>query len=90
MSGFKDPLLQNPENDSVLIFSTIPPENQSYWPKIGDTGQKSKIQPGGAPKSEPNHPEKAPELGFNLSTEKGLKASLNPAKVPFFSKLLHV
>ena len=27
----------------------IPPENQSYRPKIGDTGQKSEIQPGGAP-----------------------------------------
>ena len=44
-----------------------------------DTGRKSEIQPGEAPKSEPNRPEKLPVRVFRLSTNKGLKASLNPA-----------
>ena len=40
------------------------------------TGQKSKIRRGGAQASKP---ESAPEQGFGLFTDKGLKALLNPA-----------
>ena len=56
------------------------PESQSYRPKVGVTGQKSELQPGRPPKSEPNRPEKAPESGFGASAENPLKAFLNPAK----------
>ena len=39
------------------------------------------MRPGGASNSEPNRPEQARERDFRLSTEKGLKAFLNPAKL---------
>ena len=45
------------------------PESQSHRPKVGVTGQKSELQPGRPPESEPNRPEKAPEWGLGASTE---------------------
>ena len=54
--------------------SELQSKNRSYRPRIGDTA-------GRGPKSEPNGPESAPERDFGLSTEKGLKASLNPANL---------
>ena len=41
-------------------------------------GQKSELQLGRPPESEPNHPEKGPEWGLGASTENPLKAFLNP------------
>ena len=38
-------------------------------PKVGVTDQKSEIQLGRAPESEPNRPEKGPEWGLGASTE---------------------
>ena len=40
------------------------PESQSYRPKVGVTDQKSEIQPGRPPESEPNRPEKGPRMGL--------------------------
>ena len=45
------------------------PESQSCRPKVGDTDQKSEIQPGRPPESEPNRPEKGPEWGLGAFTE---------------------
>ena len=45
------------------------PESQSYRPKVGVTDEKSEIQPGRPPESEPNRPEKGPEWGLCASTE---------------------
>ena len=52
------------------------PESQSYRPKVGVTDQKSEIQPGRPPESEPNRPEKGPKWGLGASTQ----AFLNPPK----------
>ena len=57
------------------------PESQSYRPKVGVTDQKSEIQPGRPPESEPNRPKTGPEWGLGASTETPLKAFLNPPKV---------
>ena len=54
------------------IFSEmirIQAESQSYRLKVGVTDQKSEIQPGRPPKSEPNRPEQGPEWGLGASTE---------------------
>ena len=61
------------------------PENQSSRPKVGVTDQKSEIQPGRPPESEPNRPKKGPEWGLGewglrASTEPPLKAFLIPPK----------
>ena len=48
----------------MLSFS-----QQSCRPKVGVTDQKSELQPGRPPESEPNHPEKGPEWGLGASTE---------------------
>ena len=79
LCGFKNPLLQNPcKMIRGLLFSKmirislrkseIQGKSRSYRAEIGDTD----------PKSEPKRPESAPERGFGLCTEKGLKAFLNP------------
>ena len=52
------------------IFSEmIWPKSQSYRPKVGGTDQKTELQPGRPPESEPNRPKKAPGLGLGASTE---------------------
>ena len=55
-------------------------KSRSHRPKIGDM----------ALKSEPKRPESAPEQGFGLSTEKGLKAFLNPANLDSLLKEVRV
>ena len=47
-------------------------------PKVAVTDQKSGLQPGGPPESEPNRPEKGPE--FRSFAESPLEAFLNPPK----------
>ena len=71
MGGFKKALLQNPR-DMIRgrIFSEmIRVSAQNPEPKVGVTDQKSELQPGRPPESEPNRPEKGPESGFGASTE---------------------
>ena len=62
-----------PRNDSGANFylndSGFGPKSQSYRPKIGVTGQKSELQLGRPPESEPNRPEKGPEWRLGASTE---------------------
>ena len=57
-----------PRNDSRASFSGkwfgFRPESQSYRPKVGVTDQKSELQWGRPPESEPNRPEKKPRIGF--------------------------
>ena len=60
----------------------IRPRKSELQAKIGDRGQKSEIQPGRLPESEPNRPEKGPEWGLGACTETPrLKAFLNPPKI---------
>ena len=49
--------------------------------KVGVADQKSELQPGRPPESEPNHREKGPEWGLGAFTENSLKAFLNPPKL---------
>ena len=73
LGGFKKALLQNPrEMIGGRIFSKLirirarkselRPESRSYRPKV-------RVTAGETPESEPNRPEKAPELGLGASTE---------------------
>ena len=88
LCGFEKALLQKPrEMIRGRIFREmirVSAQSQSYKPKVGVTDQKSELQPGRPPESEPNRPEKGPEWGLGASTENPLKAFLNPAK------LLHI
>ena len=54
---------------SEMIRIQARAESQSYRPKVGVTDQKSEIQPGRPPESEPNRPEKGPEWRLGASTE---------------------
>ena len=56
--------------------------------KVGVTDQKSELQPGRPPESEPNRPEKGPEWRLGASTENPRKAFLNPDKIDHMSDLL--
>ena len=62
-----------PRNDSGADFqgndSGFGPQSQSYRPKVGVTVQKSELQWGRPPESEPNRPEKEPESGLGASAE---------------------
>ena len=69
-------------NDSGANFqgndSGFGPKSQSYRPKVGATDRKSELLLGRTPESEPNRPEKEPEMRLGVSTENPLKACLNP------------
>ena len=73
LGGFKKALLQNPrEMIRGQIFKEmirVSAQSQSYRPKVGVTDQKSELQPGRTPESEPNRPEKWPEWRSGASTE---------------------
>ena len=61
LAGFKKAL--PPRNDSGANF---PLNDSDSGPKVGVTGQKSELQPGRPPSSEPNRPEKAKNPPLSL------------------------
>ena len=58
---------ERPRNDLGANFSEM--IRASAQQSIGVTGQKSELQPGRPPESEPNPPEKGPEWRLGASTE---------------------
>ena len=65
---------ENCRNFVLTLFDLAPSAGPfcnplSYRVEIEDAGQTSEIQKVGAPKSEPNRPEKVPERGFLISLQ---------------------
>ena len=55
-----------PRNDVGAIFQR---NDSGFGPKVGVTDQKSELQPGRPPESEPSRPEKELEWRSGASTE---------------------